>query len=177
MRGPTQSKLFRAMPVLVGLVVFLLLLGIFLDYPYHQVNGEVTATTLDGKSYYMITVPVSPGLDALLLRGVEFNFSFGIQENLSMPYSQFRGATSVVVQCPPEVQGASGSCYEFLPQIQITFPDGGVEYFNRATIANGSVTYDQPASYPWFSTHTNPQVAVVLNAGTQPASLTFYVSK
>jgi hypothetical protein len=92
-------------------------------------------------------------------------------------------------------QGGS-ICQGTLPQIKVTFSDGYYEYFNRVTVtyqtltqtytSNGTkvlVPYisvhwnsSPPTSYPWFSKHMNPQVAIALNKEPNSAYLTFYVS-
>ncbi len=166
------------MPWVVVAVAIIAVAALVL-YQYQQSSGtKGEMVTLNGNTYYSTTVPISANLTTLTFKGIGFTFTLGIQEELSppQPYTQFSGLTRVTVPCPPGVQGGAELCTEFLPQIQVSFPDGSVEYFNRATIVNTTVTYHPPASYPWFSTHTDPRVAIMLNTNSPTASLTLYVS-
>ena len=136
-----------------------------------------TTVTLDGSTYYSTTVPLLANLTTLSFKGIGFSFTLGLvaEQGFGL-YTQIQGMKGVTVPCPPGVQGGAQLCTEFLPQIGVSFPDGSVEYFNQATVVNTSVTYHPPASYPWFSTHIDPRVAIMLNTNAPTASLTLYVS-
>ena len=82
----------------------------------------------------------------------------------------------IIATCSPGIFAGASLCSQDLPQIQVTFPDGSVEYFNRVTAANATLTFHPPSSYPWFSVHTDPQVAITLNTHAPLAELTLFVS-
>ena len=178
--GSRRRRIAFGVVAVVVIVVAALVL-----YQYQQRSGtkETTTTlngsatvTLNGGIYYFTTVPVLANLTTLTFKGVVFSFTLGLAEQDFAPYTRIQGMTRVTVPCPPGIPGGAELCTEFLPQIQVSFPDGSVEYFNRATVVNTSVTYHPPSSYPWFSTHTDPQVAIMLDTNSPTASLTLYVS-
>lgn len=147
-------------------------------YQYQQSNGtKGTLVTLNGQSYWSTTVPVEYNLTSLTFRGVKFDFAYGFSlEGSWGPYTHITHSTQVTAPCPPGVAGGASLCSQFLPQVQVSFSDGSAEYFNRAAAANTTLTFHPPSSYPWFSTHTSPQVAIMLNTNAPTASLTLYVS-
>jgi hypothetical protein len=171
----TGSKRVR---IVVGvIVVVVIVVAALLLYQYQQGSGmKETTVTLNGSTYYSTTVPVLWNLTTLTFKGIVFSFTLGLAEQNFAPYTRIQGMTGVTVPCPPGTEGGIELCTEFLPQIQVSFPDGSVEYFNKATVVNTSVTYERPTSYPWFSIHTDPRVAIMLNTNAPTASLTLYVS-
>lgn len=172
----TGSK--RRTIVLAVVVVIAILAAALILYQYQQSNSAKGVTvTVDGSAYYSTTVPVTYNMSTLTFKGVRFDFAYIFTETPAVgPYKNWRNVTSVTAPCPPGAMGGASLCSEGLPQVQVTFPDGSVEYFNRATAVSSTVTYQRPSSYPWFSTHRNPEVAIMLNTNAPTASLTLYVS-
>ncbi len=102
-----------------------------------------------------------------MFEGITFSFSYPC--NLAAnPLESCAKVTPTIVSCTTEPTGYAIYCQGTLPQIEITFSDGKVEYFNEATTINGVVTYDRPASYPWFSVHSTPRVGIEFDKNHAP---------
>jgi hypothetical protein len=150
---------------------------------------------LDDRPYWTLQVALSPhNLTSITFAGVTFVFDF---EEQTYGFKAYENATQVKVLCPTEGESdiVPAVCSGLLPQVKVIFEDGYYEYFNRVTIMQQNFTYielsghtvelvtttgpvwdyNMPASYPWFSRHTNPQVAIMLNRNVTD-SLTLYVS-
>jgi hypothetical protein len=159
---------------------------------------------LDGRPYRFVTVALSnSNFSQVSLAGVNFTFNYVVQGLCVIVIGEVGtcygaiNSTSVNIYCPsnPPAGQNYSLCSSLLPQIKVSYPDGYYEYFNRVTVShdaetqsglvNGNKTtfslhetiwnYDKPTSYPWFSRHTNPQVAIMLNRNVTD-SLTLYVS-
>jgi hypothetical protein len=172
---PRNSKKLALVAVLA--IVAIVAVAGYAFLASQQKNGtKGTLASLDGRNYWSYTVPVEYNMTTLTFRGVRFDFAYAISEASFSAYTEISHGTTVTSPCPPGAMAGASLCSQFVPQVRVAFPDGTVEYFNQATAANKTLTYQPPSSYPWLSAHVSPQVAIMLNTDAPTASLSFYIS-
>jgi hypothetical protein len=174
-----------------GLVVLLVAVAAFAVYEDQQISAlQSGRVTLAGVSYRTVAVSLAANLTAISFHGINLSFSYGFVEGDTLPVpAQFRNSTDIVIPCPVHTLiGGVTLCQELFPQVQVTFPDGAVEYFDKVTITNSTQNSLEPLytygnsfrnspSTIWFSAHSNPKVAIMVEKGNVRTMLTLYVSE
>ncbi|MDA4124974.1 MAG: hypothetical protein OK438_05945 [Thaumarchaeota archaeon] len=131
--------------------------------------------TINGTKYWSGTLTLFYNLTSISFGGVTFNFSDPCNYH---PSGVLVCRDKLVnMWCSPYPYIVATICQEPLPQVKMVFADGSMEYFNKATMINGTMWSDFPRSYPWFTSHLNPRVGIELNTNhAPPDTLTLLVS-
>lgn len=169
--------------VLVVLLVALATVAVVQQVEIAGLTGPPPGTvSLDGRPFWYAVIPLSvlpPDSNlSVLLDGVDFTFIPGQLGTVGVPLS-YNGSVPFTVSLTNITSVQVGRVVSFRlapsPDVLVRFPDGKTELVSewRAVTSNGitSVTF-VPQSWPWFSTHTGPQVAVSENS----TDITFFVS-
>ncbi len=146
-----------------------------------------TTTTINGTKYWYVTIVPGSSMSDLswyLFHGVNFSFSQLAGSVLGSPSTKGAQWTITNATMLAGRTGGGVSCLCLLPSIGIYFSDGHSEGYNAATIivganatasaATGIITFNEPASNPWFTQHIAPQAGVAYLA--DGGEITLYVS-
>lgn len=137
--------------------------------------------SLDGRPFWYSAIPLAAiPMDAnmsVLIGGVDFTLIPG--NLLTVQHSTYNGTLvlTFTLSNTTDVQVGRAVSVSLVPSpdVLVRFPDGRTELVSteRTVTSNGVTTVTFiPQSWPWFSTHVNPQVAVSENS----TEITLYVS-
>lgn len=153
-----------------------------LIYYHYQTGTGIRTVSINGTEYQALNVTLTNNASSTRLGDVVFNIRYPCDLNLSgSPLNGSLACANVTyVRFACTVPGSAGFCTGSLPQVQAVFPDGTTEYFNRATVAQGWITYDgqKTAGHIYFMAHTYPRVGIEWVAGAPPPDqLLLFVSE
>ena len=168
--------------ILVVLLVALAMVAAVQQLELANLSAPPPGTvSLEGRPFWysaipLAAVPVGANM-SVLIGGVEFTF---IPGNLVTAVQHPNNGTATFVVSLSNITGAQVSRVISVrlvpsPDVLVRFPDGRTELVSteRTTTSNGVTTVSFiPQSWPWFSAHVNPQVAVSENS----TEITLYVS-